>query len=84
MLPPCLDASGGMILRAMGFGWGKQARVCFPLSLGKARGVDPPPRGHPVRLATKKDVAYLLDSLCDISHNAAGEQDGPKRPLNVR
>jgi hypothetical protein len=48
MLPPCLDASGGMILRAMGFGWGKQARVCFPLSLGKARGVDPPPRGHPV------------------------------------
>jgi len=36
MLPPCLDASGGMILRAMGFGWGKQARVCFPLPLGKA------------------------------------------------
>jgi len=30
------------------------------------------------------NVAYLLDSLCDISHNAAGEQDGPKRPLNVR
>jgi hypothetical protein len=84
MLPPCLDASGGMILRAMGFGWGKQARVCFPLSLGKARGVDPPPRGHPVRLATKENVAYLLDSLCDISHNAVGEQDGPKRPLNVR
>ncbi len=38
----------------------------------------------PVRLATKENVAYLLDSLCDISHNAVGEQDGPKRPLNVR
>jgi hypothetical protein len=83
MLPPCLDASGGMILRAMGFGWGKQARVCFPLSLGKARGVDPPPRGH-LSPGDQENVAYLLDSLCDISHNAAGEQDGPKRLLNVR
>lgn len=32
----------------------------------------------------QENVAYLLDSLCDISHNAAGEQDGPKRLLNVR
>jgi len=39
-----------------------------PFSLGKARGVDPPPRGHPVRLATKRMWHASRNSRCGISH----------------
>ena len=69
-------------------GGGKQARVCFPLSLGKARGVDPPPRGHPVRLATKENVACLSEfSMWDFARHKHPKRNGPRRvvlrPLEV-